>query len=87
MGRCVEIGAAHPGAHQIPAPSIATPKSRSYHSTGEATRVANMTPAQKAKIPCMFYAYNSCKAKQCAFLPCYWWKPHQDSQSQLIRQQ
>ena len=27
-----------------------------------------MTAAEKAKMPCMFYAYNSCKAKQCAFL-------------------
>ena len=36
--------------------------------SAEATRVANMTPAQKAKTPCMFYAYNACKAKQCAFL-------------------
>ena len=35
--------------------------------SAEATRVANMTPAQKAKTPCMFYAYNACKAKQCAF--------------------
>ena len=36
--------------------------------SAEASRVASMTPAQKAKTPCMFYAYNSCKAKQCAFL-------------------
>ena len=36
--------------------------------SAEATRVANMTPAQKARTPCMFYAYNACKAKQCAFL-------------------
>ena len=35
--------------------------------SAEATRVANMTPAQKAKTPCMFYAYNAFKAKQCAF--------------------
>ena len=34
----------------------------------EAQKAANMTPAQKARTPCMFYAYNSCKAKQCAFL-------------------
>ena len=34
----------------------------------EAQKAANMTPAQKAKTPCMFYAYNSCKAKKCAFL-------------------
>ena len=27
-----------------------------------------MTAAEKAKMPCMFYAYSSCKAKQCAFL-------------------
>ena len=36
--------------------------------SAEANRVANMTPAQKARTPCMFYAYNACKAKQCAFL-------------------
>ena len=34
----------------------------------EAKRAANMTAAEKAKTPCMFYAYNSCKAKACAFL-------------------
>ena len=27
-----------------------------------------MTPAEKAKTPCMFYAYGVCKAKSCAFL-------------------
>ena len=36
--------------------------------SAEASRVANMTPAQKARTPCMFYAYNACKAKHCAFL-------------------
>ena len=36
--------------------------------SAKANRVANMTPAQKARTPCMFYAYNACKANQCAFL-------------------
>ena len=36
--------------------------------SAEASRVAKMTAAEKAKAPCMFYAYNACKAKQCAFL-------------------
>ena len=33
-----------------------------------ATKTANMTAAEKAKVPCMFYAYNSCRAAKCAFL-------------------
>ena len=33
-----------------------------------ASKTANMTAAEKAKVPCMFYAYNSCKAAKCAFL-------------------
>ena len=36
--------------------------------SAEASRVAKITAAEKAKTPCMFYAYNACKAKQCAFL-------------------
>ena len=39
-----------------------TPRSKAISKT------ATMTAAEKAKMPCMFYAYNSCKAKQCAFL-------------------
>ena len=27
-----------------------------------------MSPEEKAKTPCMFFAYNMCKAKSCAFL-------------------
>lgn len=34
----------------------------------EAKKVANLSAAEKAKMLCMFYAYNSCKAKSCAFL-------------------
>ena len=33
-----------------------------------ASKTANMTAAEKAKMPCMFYAYNSCRAAKCAFL-------------------
>ena len=33
-----------------------------------ASKTANMTAAEKAKIPCMFYAYDSCRAAKCAFL-------------------
>ena len=36
--------------------------------TAEIVKVSSMTPAQKAKHPCMFYAFNSCKAKSCPFL-------------------
>ena len=45
-----------------PKAGATTPRSK------EASRVAKMTAAEKAKTPCMFYAYNACKAKQCAFL-------------------
>ena len=31
-------------------------------------KVADMTMAQKAKTPCAFYAFNSCRAKSCPFL-------------------
>ena len=34
----------------------------------EVVKASKMAPAEKAKTPCMFYAYNLCKAKQCAFL-------------------
>ena len=34
----------------------------------EVVKASKMTPAEKAKTPCMFYAYSMCKAKQCAFL-------------------
>ena len=36
--------------------------------TAEIVKVSSMTPARKAKHPCMFYAFNSCKAKSCPFL-------------------
>ena len=36
--------------------------------SAEAKRAADMTPAEKARTPCMFYAYNACNAKNCAFL-------------------
>ena len=52
------------GAHTGPPPKAGANTPRSV----EAQKAANMTPAQKARTPCMFYAYNSCKAKQCAFL-------------------
>ena len=34
----------------------------------EVSKAAQMTPQEKARTPCMFYAYNMCKAKSCAFL-------------------
>ena len=34
----------------------------------EVSRASKMTPEEKAKTPCMFFAYNMCKAKNCAFL-------------------
>ena len=34
----------------------------------EVKKVAKMSPAEKTKAPFMFYAYNACKAKSCAFL-------------------
>ena len=36
--------------------------------TAEISKVSQITLAQKAKHPCMFYAFNVCKAKQCPFL-------------------
>ena len=39
-----------------------TPRSKAIRKT------PSVTAAEKAKTPCIFYAYNSCKAKQCAFL-------------------
>ena len=52
-----------------PKPKHPPPRSGDTTPRGtEAKRAANMTAAEKAKTPCMFYAYNSCKAKQCAFL-------------------
>ncbi len=35
----------------------------------EVVKASKMTPEEKAKTPCMFFAYNMCKAKSCAFLP------------------
>ena len=49
-----------------PPPKKATPPATPR--TAEATRVAKMTAAEKAKVPCMFFAYGSCRAKQCMFL-------------------
>ena len=34
----------------------------------EARKVAKMSASEKAKTPCMFYAYNAYNAKSCAFL-------------------
>ena len=34
----------------------------------EAKKVAKMSASEKARTPCMFYAYSACKAKSCAFL-------------------
>ena len=45
-----------------------SPKAATTPRSAEAQKAASMTPAQKAKTPCMFYAYNACKAKQGAFL-------------------
>ncbi len=36
--------------------------------TAEIVKVSSMTPAQKAKRPCMLFAFNSCRAKSCPFL-------------------
>ena len=52
------------GSNTGPPPKAGATTPRS----AEAQKAATMTPAQKAKTPCMFFAYNSCKAKQCAFL-------------------
>ena len=54
------------GSNTGPPPKAGATTPRS----AEAQKAANMTPAQKAKTSCMFFAYNSCKAKQCAFLHC-----------------
>ena len=32
------------------------------------SKTAKMSAAEKAKVPCMFYAYDACRAKSCAFL-------------------
>ena len=34
----------------------------------EAKKAARMSAAEKAITPCMFFAYNACRAKSCAFL-------------------
>ena len=52
------------GSNTGPPPKAGATTPRS----AEAQKAATTTPAQKAKTPCMFFAYNSCKAKQCAFL-------------------
>ena len=45
-----------------PKAAVSTPRSE------EASRVAKLSPAEKAKTPCIFFAYDCCRAKQCAFL-------------------
>ena len=45
-----------------PRPGNTTPRG------AEVVKAAQMTPAEKARAPCMFYAHNMCKAKSCAFL-------------------
>ena len=52
----------------FPVKTSPPPKAATTPRSAEALKVASMTPAQKAKTPCMFYAYNAFKAKQCAFL-------------------
>ena len=44
------------------------PKAPGTPRSQAASKTANMTAAEKARVPCMFYAYNSCKAAKCAFL-------------------
>ena len=44
------------------APSNLTPRSKAVSKT------AKMSAVEKAKVPCMFYAYDACRAKSCAFL-------------------
>ena len=55
-------GPPKPKPKKSPRGGDATPR------TAEIVKVSSMTPAQKAKHPCMFYAFNSCKAKSCPFL-------------------
>ena len=43
-------------------PSNLTPRSKAVSKT------AKMSAVEKAKVPCMFYAYDACRAKSCAFL-------------------
>ena len=44
------------------------PKAPGTPRSQAASKTANMTAAEKARVPCMFYAYNSCKAAKCACL-------------------
>ena len=47
-----------------PPPKPPTPRTP---RSAAASKTANMSAAEKAKVPCMFYAYNSCRAAKCAF--------------------
>ena len=51
-----------------PPPSPKNPGPPRTPRSENAAKTANMTAAEKAKVPCMFYAYNSCRAAKCAFL-------------------
>ena len=51
-----------------PKPPPPNKKGNTTPCVEEAKKVAKMSASEKAKAPCMFYAYNSCKAKSCAFL-------------------
>ena len=45
-----------------------TPTPPTTPRSQQVKRAADMTAQEKARTPCAFYAYNSCRAKQCAFL-------------------
>ena len=63
--------AGRPNPKGGPKPPPKPPKSPRGDTTPrgqEVTKAAQMTPAEKAKTPCMFYAYGMRKAKSCAFL-------------------
>lgn len=49
-------------------PPPSDPSSSTTPRTAEAQRVSKMTAAEKAKVPCMFFAYDSRRAKHCMFL-------------------
>ena len=56
------------GGPKPPPKAPKPPKGDTTPRGQEVTKAAQMTPAEKAKTPCMFYAYGVCKAKSCAFL-------------------
>ena len=49
-------------------PRGSTPTPPTTPRSQQVKRAADRTAQEKARTPCAFYAYNSCRAKQCAFL-------------------